>query len=79
MLTKGAIGNLVNRYRAVLAKCNLINTFGSLAVAAALVLAHTGLLAELICIGAHKVTLGSESLCSATCGSIRVHPPSRRR
>ncbi len=36
-----------------------------LAVAAALVLAHTGLLAELICIGAHKVTLGSESLCSA--------------
>ena len=25
MLTKGAIGNLVNRYRAVLKKCNLIN------------------------------------------------------
>ena len=33
MLTKGAIGNLVNRYRAVLKKCRLINVFGSLAVA----------------------------------------------
>jgi len=42
MLTKGAIGNLVNRYKAVLAKCNLINTFGSLAVAAALVLGGAG-------------------------------------
>ncbi|WP_446424168.1 hypothetical protein, partial [Mailhella sp.] len=39
MLTKGAIGNLVNRYKAVLAKCNLINTFGSLAVASALMFA----------------------------------------
>ena len=38
MLTKGAIGNLINRYKAVLAKCNLINTFGSLAVASMLVL-----------------------------------------
>lgn len=36
MLTKGAIGNLVNRYRAVLKKCHLINVFGSLAVAAML-------------------------------------------
>ena len=42
MLTKGAIGNLVNRYKAVLRKCNLINTFGSLAVAAALVLGGAG-------------------------------------
>ena len=42
MLTKGAIGNLVNRYRAVLKKCNLINTFGSLAVASMLVLGGTG-------------------------------------
>ena len=39
MLTKGAIGNLVNRYRAVLGKCKLINTFGSLAVAAMFVAA----------------------------------------
>ena len=38
MLTKGAIGNLINRYRAVLKKCNLINTFGSLAVASMLVI-----------------------------------------
>ena len=33
MLTRGAIGNLINRYRAVLKKCRLMNTFGSLAVA----------------------------------------------
>lgn len=38
MLTKGAIGNLVNRYRAVLKTCRLINTFGSLAVAGMLVM-----------------------------------------
>lgn len=37
MLSRGAFGNLVNRYRAVLDKCRLINTFGSLAVAAMLV------------------------------------------
>ncbi len=42
MLTKGAIGNLVNRYRAVLKKCNLINVFGSLAVASILVLGGAG-------------------------------------
>jgi hypothetical protein len=38
MLTKGAIGNLINRYNAVLKKCSLMNTFGSLALAAMLVL-----------------------------------------
>ena len=27
-LTKGAIGNLINRYRAVLKKCHLLNVFG---------------------------------------------------
>ncbi|WP_446425538.1 hypothetical protein, partial [Mailhella sp.] len=42
MLTKGAVGNLVNRYKAVLRKCNLINTFGSLAVASMLVLGGAG-------------------------------------
>ena len=42
MLTKGAIGNLINRYKAVLKKCNLINTFGSLAVASMLVLGGAG-------------------------------------
>lgn len=37
-LTKGAIGNLINRYKAVLKKCHLLNVFGSLAVAGMLVL-----------------------------------------
>lgn len=36
MQTKGAIGNLINRYRAVLKKCNLLNTFGTLAIASAI-------------------------------------------
>ena len=35
--TKGTLGNLINRYRAVLKKCHLLNTFGSLAVAGMLV------------------------------------------
>ena len=37
-LTKGAIGNLINRYKAVLKKCHLMNTFGSLAVAGMLIM-----------------------------------------
>ncbi|WP_446425456.1 autotransporter outer membrane beta-barrel domain-containing protein [Mailhella sp.] len=45
MLTKGAIGNLVNRYRAVLKKCHLMNTFGSLAVASMLILGSAGMAA----------------------------------
>ena len=40
--TKGAIGNLLNRYRAVLKKCHLLNTFGSLAVASMLVMGGVG-------------------------------------
>ena len=36
--TKGAIGNLLNRYKAVLKKCHLLNTFGSLAVVSMLVM-----------------------------------------
>ena len=32
-MTKRAIGNLVNRYRAVLKKCRLLNVFGSLLLA----------------------------------------------
>ena len=43
MLTKGAMGNLVNRYRAVLKKCHIMNTFGSLAVAAMLVMGSAGM------------------------------------
>ncbi len=45
MLTKNALGNLVNRYKAVLRKCNLLNAFGSLAVCA-LLTAGSGLFAE---------------------------------
>lgn len=37
-LTKGAIGNLINRYKAVLKKCHLLNVFGSLAVAGMLIM-----------------------------------------
>ena len=44
-LTKGAIGNLINRYKAVLKKCHLMNTFGSLAVAACLVMGGAGVAA----------------------------------
>ena len=40
--TKGAIGNLLNRYKAVLKKCHLLNTFGSLAVAGMLVMGGAG-------------------------------------
>ena len=42
VMTKGAIGNLINRYRAILKKCNLINVFGSLAAASLLTLGGTG-------------------------------------
>lgn len=37
LLTKGAIGNLINRYRAVLKKCHLMNVFGSIALIGMLV------------------------------------------
>ncbi len=33
MLTKNAMGNLANRYKSVLKKCHLLNTFGTLALA----------------------------------------------
>lgn len=41
-LSKGAIGNLINRYRAVLKKCRMMNVFGSLAVAGLLVAGSAG-------------------------------------
>ena len=41
MMTKRAMGNLLNRYRAVLKKCQLMNTFGSLAVASILAMGAT--------------------------------------
>lgn len=45
ILSKNAVGNLINRYKAVLGKCRLINTFGSLALAAALIMGSAGLAA----------------------------------
>ena len=41
-MTKGAISNLINRYKAVLKKCHLLNVFGSLAVAGMLVMGGAG-------------------------------------
>ena len=41
-LSRGAIENLVNRYRAVLRKCRMMNVFGSLAVAGMLVAGNAG-------------------------------------
>ena len=41
-LSRGAIGNLVNRYRAVLRKCRMMNVFGSLAVDGMLVAGNAG-------------------------------------
>lgn len=42
MLSRNAMGNLINRYAAVLKKCRLLNVFGSLAAAAMLVAGATG-------------------------------------
>ena len=55
-LTKGAIGNLINRYKAVLKKCHLMNTFGSLAVAGMLVMGGAGVA---VAAEAADVALGS--------------------
>lgn len=54
-LTKGAIGNLINRYKAVLKKCHLMNTFGSLAVAGMLVMGGAG-----VAVAAEDVALKGE-------------------
>lgn len=53
-LTKGAIGNLINRYKAVLKKCHLLNVFGSLAVAGMLVMGGAA------AAGAATVTTGQD-------------------
>lgn len=55
-LTKGAIGNLINRYRAVLKKCHLLNVFGSLAVAGMLVM---GGAAAAGAVAIHQTTTGT--------------------
>ena len=66
--TKGAIGNLINRYRAVLKKCHLLNTFGSLAVAGMLVMGGASYANALEIDGDHTVseTLSSLEDVSAT-------------
>ncbi len=59
MLTKNAMGNLINRYKAVLKKCRLLNVFGSLIVASMLTasVAHVALAVDL---GAdHDLTIGT--------------------
>lgn len=42
MQIKGSIGNLISRYKAVLNKCRIMNTFGSLAMAAMLTMGGAG-------------------------------------
>ncbi len=62
METRNALGNLVNRYRAVLKKCKLLNVFGTLAIAGALVLGSAGLsLAGEIIAGASAPILEGDS------------------
>lgn len=56
-LTKGAIGNLINRYKAVLKKCHLMNTFGSLAVAGMLIMGGTAWLWLRILTGVRRTSL----------------------
>ncbi len=41
-LSKNAIGNLLNRYKAVLKKCHMMNAFGSLAIAGMLIMGGAG-------------------------------------
>ena len=64
-LTKGAIGNLINRYKAVLKKCHLMNTFGSLAVAGMLVMGGAGVAGA-----ADDVALEGETNYSQTTSSV---------
>ena len=42
-LSKKAIGNLINKYRAVISKCRLVNALGTLAVAGVLLLGTCGI------------------------------------
>ena len=42
MQIKESIGNLISRYKAVLNKCRIMNTFGSLAMAAMLTMGGAG-------------------------------------
>ena len=64
MLTKGAIGNLVNKYRAVLKKCGLLNIFGSLALAGALTVGAAGM--------AGAAVSWNDSVVEITSGTVQV-------
>ena len=64
MLTKGAIGNLVNKYRAVLKKCGLLNIFGSLALAGALTVGAAGM--------AVAAVNWNDSVVEITSGTVQV-------
>ncbi len=44
-LSKNAIGNLINRYKAVLKKCRILNTFGTLAIMGSLAMSSVSLAA----------------------------------
>ncbi|GKG93202.1 hypothetical protein CE91St38_12100 [Desulfovibrionaceae bacterium] len=67
MLTKGAIGNLVNKYRAVLKKCGLLNIFGSLALAGALTVGAAGM--------AGAAVNWNDSVVAITSGTVQVTGP----
>jgi hypothetical protein len=72
MLTKGAIGNLINRYSAVLKKCSLINTFGSLAVAGMIVAGGaSGAVAEDVIKNGETASI-TESVSGKVIGGLRL-------
>ncbi len=61
MQTKNAIGNLVSRYRAVLKKCNLLNTFGSLTIVSAIILGGA-VVAQANTVKEENITLNANSV-----------------
>lgn len=65
MQTKNAIGNLINRYRAVLKKCNLLNTFGTLAIASAFAMSGAGVASAAAITDFGAISLGSDSTAGA--------------
>ncbi len=69
MYTKNAIGNLINRYRAVLSKCNILNSLGSLALVSFL---GTGLLLSPMLIGLANAKTNNSTI---TTGGFVVSPP----
>lgn len=77
-LTKGAIGNLINRYKAVLKKCHLLNVFGSLAVAGMLVMGGAGVAGAaentqpVVTISSFNAYNGTDATLSAGSGSKNI-------